>query len=690
MNKHTLVLIAILALATFLRFWNLDATEFKYDEATVCNLAAHFIDTGIPPARGMGSSVGIDNPPMMIYLMSLPVLFSRDPLVASGFVALLNVIGVWGCYALGKRYWNHQVGLLAALLLSISPWAIFYSRKVWAQNVLLPFVLLYFAFLLAWLVEGRKWALSGAIVTLAALTQIHFATLAFAPMLALLVSIALLQQVRRRARAGNSDWHPATQRRTPLWKPLLVGIGASLSLYTPYLALDAFIGWRNTHAFVAMLRNPARMQWETLRFALLNVGGREIHALAGAEKFELWLSSILDLNYWPDRIQEVGVVLGFIYLLVRLWVDRQNKRAFARNAVLVLWLLSPVLFYLRSQTDVFPHYLIPLYPAPYLALAILVIDAGQWMVRQSKKQAKPAYTHVAQVAGGICLALLVIWQSTLSLSIHAFVDTHHTPGGMGTPIRIYRDVVGVIERNVQAWNNDQVVVLCPGDQPRWDACPAVFTFLAGRSFDIRLADYDKTLVFPQSSADTLILLTPGESLAQTELPRYAEELVQERISLRENIGMFQFYRLPADYKPLPPVQPEKTPVRLENGISLSGYELLSALEQGQTTHLALYWHIDDVPTVPPAQGYSLTTNIVGPDGQRYGQKDGDGQRVGLWRAGDTLISWFDIALSADAPLEPLHLRVGMYIHTPPDQFTTIHVVGENGEPVAAAVTWPLE
>ena len=53
MKTKTLIpLIAILALAALLRFWNLDATEFKYDEATVCNLAAHFVDTGLPPARG--------------------------------------------------------------------------------------------------------------------------------------------------------------------------------------------------------------------------------------------------------------------------------------------------------------------------------------------------------------------------------------------------------------------------------------------------------------------------------------------------------------------------------------------------------------------------------------------------------------------------------------------------------------
>jgi hypothetical protein len=348
------------------------------------------------------------------------------------------------------------------------------------------------------------------------------------------------------------------------------------------------------------------------------------------------------------------------------------------------------LFYLRSQTDVFPHYLIPLYPAPYLALSILLVDLGHWAASWSKTHATRTFVGALHRVGGAYLVLLVLWQSTLSLSIHAFVNVHHTPGGIGTPIRIYRDVVTKINKYTQAWNNRNIVVLCPGDQPRWDACPAVFSFLASRSFEIRLADYNKALVFPQSNADTLILLTPGESIAKTELPRYATELAQERVSLRENAGAFEFYRLPSGYAPLPPVRPSGTPVHLENGTSLLGYDLISDITPGQPVRLALYWHIGDVPAEPPAQGYSITTNLVGPDGRRYGQQDGSGQRVGLWQAGDTLISWFDIDLASDAPLESLQLRVGMYVYTPPDQFTTIHVVGENGERMAASVTWPLQ
>ena len=312
LNKHTWATIAltvILLLAAFLRFWNLDASEFKYDEARVCSLAADFVDTGIPPVRGMGSSLGIDNPPLTIYLMSLPVLLSRDPLVVTGFVALLNVIGVGACYWLGRRYWGVGTGLVAAALLAVSPWAVFYSRKVWAQNLLLPFVILYSALLLRWIVEGRRWALSGAIISLAALIQIHMATVALLPLLGLALLLTFVSRLRRR------------EAVLP-WSPLIVGIAASILMYLPYLAFDAFTGWGNVRTFLEMMESPAQFRWQAINYALLNIGGREIHALAGPERFKEFLDSIVNLNYWPDRIEELLAIASLVYLMIRLWRER--------------------------------------------------------------------------------------------------------------------------------------------------------------------------------------------------------------------------------------------------------------------------------------------------------------------------------------------------------------------------------
>jgi asparagine N-glycosylation enzyme membrane subunit Stt3 len=224
--SHQLAITLMLLLAAFLRLWNLGSSAFTFDSAYLSNLAARFLSTGVPPAQGMVSSVGIVNPPLAVYLISLPVLLSRDPRVVTGFVAVANVIAVWECYLVGRRYWGHWQGTLAALLLVVSPWAVYYSRGVAAQELLLPGVILLFALILRWLVDHKSWAVVGATFTLAALVQIHFAALALAPVLAAVLLASAVARVRD---------------RRGLWprKPLVVGTVAG--------ALWVSAGWKWKH-----------------------------------------------------------------------------------------------------------------------------------------------------------------------------------------------------------------------------------------------------------------------------------------------------------------------------------------------------------------------------------------------------------------------------------------------------------
>ena len=712
-------LIAVLALAACLRFWNLGAAEFKYDEARLCTLAADFVDTGVLPLRGMGSSTGIDNPPLAVYLMTMPILLSRDPLVATAFVALLNVVAVLCCYRLGRRYWSPGVGLVAAALLATSPWAIFYSRKVWAQNLLMPWTILFFASLLAWVVERKRWALAGAIATLAALTQIHFAALAFVPLFLLVLALAWVDQARqRKARA--------------LWAPLTAGVVVGLLLYVPYLVFDASHGWGNMRALVDLLRHPAQTHLEAVRFALLNIGGREIHSLAGPQQFRHFLDGILDLSYWPDRAEEALVVASLVYLLFRCAFRFQRNPRWRQESLLLLWLVVPVGFFLRQRSAVFPHYLLPLYPAPYLALAISAIDlvsaAGHHLRPGQVPQRRPDDATAQQPAcavlpaGGTSphpapdvlsqgnppsvallgsprwaralaialLGLLAAWQSYLSLSIHSFVGWHDTPGGMGTPIRIYQQVLRTMSRHATAWQNRQVIVLCPGDDPRLDECPAVFAFIAGRAIDVRLADRDSALLFPASAQDTLAVLAPGASRAAIELPRHVQEVLEDAVSLREETGYYRFYRLPAGYVPRPSVQPDGVPTHLANGVSLLGYDLPRPLTPSQPARLALYWQVDTLPASPPAQGYSFANHLLAAGGQRLAQQDGAGFHVRLWRPGDSIISWFDIPIPAELPPGPYRLQISMYVYTSPDQFATVPLVGATGQATTGVTMWPLQ
>ncbi|MEA3459710.1 MAG: hypothetical protein U9R11_03390, partial [Chloroflexota bacterium] len=94
-----LVLIGIMLLAAYLRLGHPALVEFKLDEAKHCQQAVELLH-GHLPMIGSISSLGMAKPPLMVYLMAIPLSISRSPVVATGFIALLNVGAVLGCYLL--------------------------------------------------------------------------------------------------------------------------------------------------------------------------------------------------------------------------------------------------------------------------------------------------------------------------------------------------------------------------------------------------------------------------------------------------------------------------------------------------------------------------------------------------------------------------------------------------------------
>src|SRR5512137_1300693 len=93
----------ILLLAAYLRLNHLEWTEFKLDEAHLSQLAFDMARHGQIPLTGIGSSIGIVNPPLAAWLLAIPYALSSRPIVATAFIALLNVVAVALCYGLSRR-----------------------------------------------------------------------------------------------------------------------------------------------------------------------------------------------------------------------------------------------------------------------------------------------------------------------------------------------------------------------------------------------------------------------------------------------------------------------------------------------------------------------------------------------------------------------------------------------------------
>ncbi len=66
------------------------------------------------PLVGIMSSIGTYTPAFFAYLMAIPVIFTRNPLLAAGFVALLNCAAVGLTFVFCRRYFGQIAAIIAA------------------------------------------------------------------------------------------------------------------------------------------------------------------------------------------------------------------------------------------------------------------------------------------------------------------------------------------------------------------------------------------------------------------------------------------------------------------------------------------------------------------------------------------------------------------------------------------------
>ena len=182
-----LVLGLIVAVAAWLRWTDLALCELKYDEAVALDLTLPLVEgTGFPRV-GLVSSVEVKNPPLMMYLLALPMLVSLDPVFVTGFVGALAVLAVALTYFVLRRRFGDFVALGASALWATAPWAVLYARKLWAQSLLAIFVVLLLHVLFV-IVERRKsWHVAWVPILLCALGQLHLSAIAAVPILGLVV-----------------------------------------------------------------------------------------------------------------------------------------------------------------------------------------------------------------------------------------------------------------------------------------------------------------------------------------------------------------------------------------------------------------------------------------------------------------------------------------------------------------------
>lgn len=615
-NRDWLILALIVFAAALMRFSEPGIVEFFHDDAMLSTLAQEMASGARFPLTGINSSVGIPNPPTSVYMMAIPFLLDSDPAAAIFFVMALNVIGVALLWLIAHRYFGRTVALIAGLAYALNPWAVLFSRKIWAQEFHTPLILLGLLLALYGFCETtpasdrrsarQQWAQALSIPVLIFAFQIHFAAWALVPAVLTILWIG---------------------RRQIAWKAFAAAVVLSALVALPYL-----IGLLQT-----LERDPARITDAASRS---DAAAGLSFTLQPLEKIA-YLVTGLGMETWiaPAQQQLMQTLVppfaiwwlsgGLLLAGVVVLIVTRTRRAFA--APLLLWAFLPAVVLIPRWTDIYPHYFIPSIPALMLLLGI----GAAWVIQLASKA--PAGRTV--LLGSVLFILLtqgIYWRGVLR-----FVDqTDIDYPGFTIPLHYLQDIEAALAQS------QDVVVLSQG--MAWDLHheSAVWPVLLRDSATcVRTLIGDGYAVFPDHAFS--VLLTPDmPPQAVGGLYFGQDQITIPTRSERSAYRVAHFEQAPAwQGAAVTPVEP----VRFEGDVQLTGAHLSTDL-------LLLEWKL---PQRTPGLNYQYSAQFYDAGGNKIGQRDTLFWHGRHWCANDRLLTWMNVAVPAEtATLQVFLYRLG--------------------------------
>jgi hypothetical protein len=569
-RNDLLTLFVVLFAAALVRLSDPSIVEFKLDEAWVSRLAREWVGGGPLPLTGMPSSVGVPNPPTSVYVMAIPYAFTSDPVIATMFVAVLNVVGVGLLWLLAFRYWGRTAALVAGLMYAVSPWAVLYSRKIWAQNLHTPLVLMAVLLGLYGFLEGKRWAQVLCLPVLIFALQIHFAAFALFPLY-----LWLLWTGRQR-----------------IWWP-----GLALSVVLAALTLAPYVASLNGNATGALVSASGLSSGtpEFRRDALEMVAELATGVgMAPTLASEATASDLLRAVPAPEPlwlVLAVPIVAG----LGLVWTRRYRGLA----GLITLWVVLPLLFFSLDWTQVHAHYFIASIPALFL-LAGVTMD---WLSRNVPGQ---PFTRTILLVSLVTILMtqFVWWRGVMRYVALGTAPNFGVPLGQLMPIR---DLL---------MNDDDVVIVTRNSRIDQHVIPAIWhTMLYSPTRCVTAIDGE--VVLPQPQERFTVMVAPDG--ADEVIDAYA---LGEPISIP--VGNGDVYRIysQATSEPVDTPDWQHLSARFDNGVTLTGY-------RADNDKLRLSWTTPG----PQLAQYQYFVHLLDASGERVDQFDGSFMDGRYWCIG---------------------------------------------------------
>lgn len=370
-RNTTLLFILITVAAALFRVTYLNYIEFKTDEGINIFLASRPLFGHAMPPGGTVSSVGVLNFPLLNYTLFPALLLSTDPRFLSLYIGVINSLAIGIFFIFLKKYYGLIAALVTSLLMASAPWAVLYSRKIWAQDLIVPFFVLLFISVHKILIDKKKkywflYCLAGLL-----LLQIHQANMFF--LLPLTVFLFLKKPVFSKRAA-------------------IVGLLLGFIPVIPFLFFQLQHGCPDCSAVLSVSNRLSDKNLLVLFLRPLQIINQgNFHSVMGDDMlpFSTQFSLIFSLRRF----------LYLEYLLLPIGCFVYWKKYKALRPLLYAALCLPFL-YLLGRIDPLLHYFIIIMPLLFLCVGILLAE-----LLQNKKGIVKGVTLVS-VTGLIVISFL--------------------------------------------------------------------------------------------------------------------------------------------------------------------------------------------------------------------------------------------------------------------------------------------
>jgi mannosyltransferase len=152
-SRYAQILIILTVIGLFLRFYHLSFNSLWLDEATTLNWSK----PGFFEIWEISRNVDF-HPPLFHWIEHIMLVFGQSEFVLRTVPALLGVLTIPVFYLIGKEFYDKNVGIISAALLTFSYFGIYYSQEAYSYSIVLfVFSLVILFYLYALRTDNPTW-----------------------------------------------------------------------------------------------------------------------------------------------------------------------------------------------------------------------------------------------------------------------------------------------------------------------------------------------------------------------------------------------------------------------------------------------------------------------------------------------------------------------------------------------------